>query len=86
MLRIHKEADGKGGTVLRLEGSLQSPWDPELASALETMATEAIVIDLTSLAYADKEGGRLLSDLAARAELRGASPILAELLRRSQEP
>ena len=86
MLRIHKEADGKGGIVLRLEGSLGSPWVPELASVLETMATEALVIDLASLAYADKQGGRVLRDLAARAELRGCSPFLAELLRRSQEP
>ena len=53
---------------------------------LETMATEAPVIDLASLAYADKQGGRVLRDLAARAELRGCSPFLAELLRRSQEP
>jgi len=86
MLRIHKEADGKGRNVLRLEGSLRSPWVLELASVLETMATEALVIDLASLAYADKQGGRLLRDLAARAELRGCSPFLAELLRRSQEP
>jgi anti-anti-sigma regulatory factor len=86
MLRIHKEADGKGRIVLRLEGSLRSPWLPELASVLETMAAEALVIDLASLAYADKQGGRLLRDFAARAELRGCSPFLAELLRRSQEP
>ena len=86
MLRIHKEADGNGRIVLRLEGSLGSPWVPELASVLETMATEALVIDLASLAYADKQGGRVLRDLAARAELRGCSPFLAELLRRSQEP
>jgi len=44
------------------------------------------VIDLSSLAYADKQGERLLRDLAARAELRGCSPFLAVLLRRSQEP
>jgi len=86
MLRIHKEADGNGRIVLRLEGSLGSPWVPELVSVLETMATEALVIDLASLAYADKQGGRVLRDLAARAELRGCSPFLAELLRRSQEP
>jgi len=85
MLRIHKEADGNGRIVLRLEGSLGSPWVSELASVLETMATEALVIDLASLAYADKQGGRVLRDLAARAELRGCSPFLAELLRRSQE-
>ena len=86
MLRIHKEADGKGRIVLRLEGSLGSPWVPELASVLETMATEALVIDLASLAYADKQGGRVLRDLAARAELRGCSPFLAELLRGRQKP
>ena len=86
MLRIHKEADGKGRTVLRLEGSLLSSWVPELASVLDTITTEAIVIDLSSLAYADKQGERLLRDLAARAELRGCSPFLAVLLRRSQEP
>ena len=53
---------------------------------LDTITTEAIVIDLSSLAYADKQGERLLRDLAARAELRGCSPFLAVLLRRSQEP
>jgi len=86
MLRIHKVADGKGGIVLRLEGSLLSSWVPELASVLETMTTEAIVIDLSSLAYADKQGERLLRDLAARTELRGCSPFLAELLRGRQKP
>ncbi len=86
MLRIHKEADGEGGIVLRLEGSLLSSWVPELASVLETMPAEAIVIDLSSLAYADRQGERLLRDLAARVELRGCSPFLAMLLRRSQEP
>ena len=86
MLRIHKEGDGKGGIVLRLEGSLLSPWIPELVGVLETMATEAVVIDLASLAYADKQGERFLRDLGARAELRGCSPFLAELLRGSPEP
>ena len=82
MLRIHKEADGTGRIVLRLEGSLLSPWVPELVGVLETVATGALVIDVASLAYADKQGERLLRDLAARAELRGCSPFLAELLRR----
>jgi len=86
MLRIHKEADGKGGIGLRLEGSLLSPWIPELVGALETMATEGVVVDLASLAYADKEGERFLRDLGARAELRGCSPFLEQLLRGSQEP
>jgi len=86
MLRIHKEADGKGRIVLRLEGSLLSSWVPELAGVLETMATETLVIDLASLEYADKEGERLLRALAARAELRGCSPFLAELLRGRQKP
>jgi len=86
MLRIHKEPDGKGQIVLRLEGSLLCPWIPELASVLATMATDAVVIDLASLAYADKEGERFLRDLGARAELRGCSPFLAELLRGSHQP
>lgn len=86
MLRIHKEADGTGRIVLRLEGSLLSPWVPELVGVLETVATEALVIDLASLAYADKEGERLLRDLGERAELRGCSPFLAELLRGRQKP
>jgi len=86
MLRIHKEADGNGRIVLRLEGSLLSPWVPELVGVLESIATEALVIDLASLAYADKQGERLLRDLGARAELRGCSPFLAELLRGRQKP
>ena len=86
MLRIHKEADGTGRIVLRLEGSLLSPWVPELVGVLETVATEALVIDVASLAYSDKEGERLLRDLGERAELRGCSPFLAELLRGRQKP
>jgi len=86
MLRIHKGSDGKGQIVLRLEGSLLCPWIPELASVHETMATDPVVIDLASLTYADKEGERFLRDLGARAELRGCSPFLAEILRRGDEP
>lgn len=86
MLRIHKGPNGKGQIVLRLEGSLLRPWIPELASALENMATEPVVIDLASLTYADKEGERFLRDLGARAELRGCSPFLAEILRGGEEP
>ena len=86
MLRIHKGSDGKGQIVLRLEGSLLCPWIPELVSVLETVATEPVVIDLASLTYADKEGERFLRDLGARAELRGCSPFLAEILRRGDEP
>jgi anti-anti-sigma regulatory factor len=86
MLRVHKEADEKGRTVLRLEGSLLAPWIPELVRVLETVPPDALVIDLASLAYVDKQGERLLRDLTARAELRACSPLLAELLRRSQDP
>jgi len=53
---------------------------------LETIPTDGLVIDLASLAYVDKQGERLLRDLTARAELRACSPLLAELLRGSQEP
>jgi len=86
MLRIHREADGKGRIVLRLEGSLLSPWVPELASVLETLAGEELVVDLASLAYADKQGERFLRNLGARSELRGCSPFLVELLRARLEP
>jgi len=86
MLRIHKEADGNGRIILRLEGSLLSPWIPELAGILETLATKPLVVDVASLVYADRQGERLLRDLAARAELRGCSPFLAEVLRGSQRP
>ena len=86
MLRVHKESDGNGRTVLRLEGSLLAPWIPELVRVLETIPADGLVIDLASLAYVDKQGERLLRDLTARAELRACSPLLAELLRGSQEP
>jgi anti-anti-sigma regulatory factor len=86
MLRIHKEADQSGRVVLRLEGSLLSPWIPELASVLRTISTETLVIDLASVGYADEHGTRLLRDLAVRAELRGCSAFLAELLRRNHQP
>ena len=86
MLRVHKEADEKGRTVLRLEGSLLGPWIPELVHVLGTLPGDALVIDLASLVYVDKQGERLLRDLAGRAELRACSPFLLELLRGSREP
>jgi anti-anti-sigma regulatory factor len=81
MLRVHIEADAKGGTVLRLEGSLSGPWIAELVRAASAASAQRLTIDLAALVYADREGERLLRDLAARAELRGCSPFLAEVLR-----
>jgi anti-anti-sigma regulatory factor len=81
MLRVHSEADAKGGTVLRLEGSLIGPWIEELLRAAEAAPAGQLAIDLAALGYADKDGERVLRDLAARAELRGCSPFLAEVLR-----
>jgi len=86
MLRVHTERDGKGGMVLRLEGSLIGPWIAELARVLEAVPEGALVLDLAALVYADKRGEQLLRDLAARAEVRACSPFLAELLRGSKEP
>ncbi len=83
MLRVHSEAERKGLTVLRLEGSLVGPWIAELLRELEAVPAGALALDLAALIYADKDGERLLRDLAARAELRGCSPFLAELLRGS---
>ena len=72
--------------VIRLEGSLVGPWIDELLRVLDGVPAGALAIDLASLAYADRDGARLLRDLAGRAELRGCSPFLAELLRGSQGP
>jgi len=84
MLRIHKETSGEGRIVVRLEGSLLSAWVPEVASLLAAIQTEALVVDVASLVYADQQGEQLLRALDARVELRGCSPFLAELLRRKR--
>jgi hypothetical protein len=86
MLRVHTEKDRKRGVVLRLEGSLIGPWIAEFARVLETVPAGGLALDLAALVYADKRGERLLRDLAARAEIRGCSPFVAELLRGSKEP
>src|SRR5262249_19474203 len=81
MLRIDTEADQEGGTVLRLEGALIGPWIAEWRRVLEAVPAGALAVDLTALGYADKAGQQLLRQLATRAELRGCSPFLAELLK-----
>jgi anti-anti-sigma regulatory factor len=85
MLRVHTEADPKGGMVVRLEGSLVGPWIDEVRRVLIAVPGGALAIDLTGLDYADTDGERLLRDLARRAELRGCSPFLTELLRERKE-
>jgi len=85
MLRIDTEVDRTGRTVLRLEGSLIGPWIAEFLRVLEVVPAGAIAIDLAALVYADKDGARILRDLAERAELRGCSTFLAELLRGSKK-
>jgi len=86
MLRVDTERDGKGGIVLRLEGSLVGPWIAEFARVLAALPEGALAIDLAALVYADKRGEELLRDLTARAEVRGCSPFVAELLRGSNQP
>ena len=81
MLRVHSEADAEGGVVLRLEGSLNGPWIAELQRAAQAAPVGRLAIDLSGLAYADRDGERLLRDLATRAELRGCSAFLREMLR-----
>ena len=81
MLRVDTERDPNGGMVIRLEGSLVGPWVDEVRRVLNGVPAGALAIDLTALAYADREGERLLRDLGGRAELRGCSPFLAELIR-----
>ena len=61
---------------MRLEGSLVGPWVEEVLRVIEGLPTGALTVDLAALAYADREGERLLRDLAARAELRGCSPFI----------
>jgi len=80
MLRVHTETDRNGGMLVRLEGSLVGPWVNELLRVLRELPPGALAIDLAALAYADRDGERLLRDLTGRAELRGCSPFLAELL------
>lgn len=80
MLRVDSQVDA-GGTTLRLEGSLTGPFVAEFLRAVEAAPAGALTIDLAALVYADREGERLLRDLSRRAELRGCSPFVAELLR-----
>jgi hypothetical protein len=85
MLRVHTEPDPKGGMVVRLEGSLVGPWIEEVRRVLMAVPAGALAIDLTEVGYADTDGERLLRDLTGRAELRGCSPFMAELLRERKE-
>jgi len=85
MLRVHTESDPNGGMVVRLEGSLVGPWIDVVRRVLNGVPAGALAIDLSTLAYADRDGERLLRDLAGRAELRGCSPFMAELLRGREE-
>jgi hypothetical protein len=81
MLRLHTEPDPNGGMVVRLEGSLVGPWIDEVRRVLVAVPSGTLTIDLTALGYADSDGERLLRDFSERAELRGCSPFMAELLR-----
>ena len=65
---------------MRLEGSLVGPWVEEVLRVIKGLPSGALTVDLAALAYADRDGERLLRDLGARAEILGCSPFLAELL------
>lgn len=80
MLRAHREVAPDGRTTLRLEGALAGPWIAEVRWLLREEADQPLLLDLSSLVYADREGAELLRELHSRFDVRGRSPFVVALL------
>ena len=80
MLRIERILDGND-TVLRAAGRLTGPWVSELSRTIADDAPGVIVLDLSDVSFADRDGLAFLLSLAAesRVALR-CSPFLTEQL------
>jgi anti-anti-sigma regulatory factor len=81
MLKITQSRTVENSCLLTLEGGLHGPWVDELRRVASARADQQLALDLTGLTFVDGAGERLLRELLAqRAELRGRSPFVANLL------
>ena len=84
MFRITRLNPGEQPAVLKLEGRLSEPWVGELARVIELSANGSgpVILELSGVTYADDDGVRLLRALdGRRAELRGGSPFVVNLVK-----
>jgi anti-anti-sigma regulatory factor len=83
MLKIDSMRTVSGGRTLRLEGRLIGPWVAEFRGACERAlaAGGAVIVDLSEVAFADREGLKLLSALDRRGVTLECSPFVAEQLK-----
>jgi anti-anti-sigma regulatory factor len=82
MLRIEAEASGGRETTIRARGRLTGPWVAELRRSLATRSTAApVVLDLTDVSFADRDGIELLRSLQhdVRVQLRCSAFVTAQL-------
>jgi anti-anti-sigma regulatory factor len=84
MLRISTDKAKDGAMTLLLEGQLAGPWVRLLRESCDENASGVgIILDLSNVSFADREGIKLLRDLVDRGfELRSASPFIAEQIRK----
>jgi hypothetical protein len=81
MLKITLSRTAGDSWLLTLEGRLGGPWVEELRRVAGAGDGQRLALDLTGLTFVDGPGERLLRELLAqRAELRGRSPFVANLL------
>src|SRR5437660_1270477 len=84
MLRITRVSRSDAVQTLQLEGKLVGPWVAELRRicAEERNPSGPLRLDLSGVAFVDKDGMRLLRDLAARGfTFAAGSGLVAELLK-----
>jgi anti-anti-sigma regulatory factor len=80
MLRIMTTPAEDSTTVLKLEGKLFEPWIGELQRSIQ-VSSDRLMLDLSSLSYADAAGLRVLADLVRNgATLKGTSGFISALL------
>ncbi len=86
MLRISTAEAETGATSLRIEGRLAGQWVDELKSICSRLldAGKEVTLDLTALAFVDRQGSALLVELRSRGvALANASPFVREQLARN---
>ena len=84
MLRITTIQNEDSPAVLKLEGKLLEPWIGELHEACRLACGRATstTLDLTGVSFVDLPGTIALRELRRRGlEVRGCSPLVAELLK-----
>lgn len=82
MLRIETAGSGTGETTVRVAGRLAGPWVAELARSVAAGAQyDALVIDLTDVSFADRDGIEFLRSLRRDGRIRlRCSAVVAEQL------